>query len=308
MYFTEYFMYKRILVIAIMCCGLCMAFDPNTTNTVMVYDSEGFESFNLGDINEQNLWAKPYGQPYEAGAIIDLADEGVHAGRGKVLAFLPRESGTSQLKLNLGFEGDFSKVPLPRDVNIMWEFDMYQQGNINGGVRVWRGIDSTVQLTLMPQIGNWGLTARKNDPDAANTWYNLGQYDKTSNAPWYNVKVYMLQPEYGTAADKPRLRIYVDDEEITAGNYWYGTWAYWQGYIGNLDFYAVDVPDGGEYYIDNLKVYQDAALPLLECGEHGYYPGDINKDCYVDILDLKMLAAQWLICSNPGVEDCQDVR
>jgi hypothetical protein len=302
-------MYKTILAIVLMCYGMVLAFDPNTPNTIMVYDSQGFESFSSGDINGQDLWVKPYGQPYEAGVVADLAGGGVHDGRGKVLAFLPRtDGGTSQLKLNLGFTGDFSKEPLPRDVNIMWEFDMYQQGEINGGMRVNRGIDSVTQLTLMPQIGNWGLTARKGSPDAANTWHNLGQYDKTTNALWYNIKIYMLQPEYGTAPDKPRLRIYINDEEITSNDYFYGTWGYWQGYIGNIDFYAISVPTGGEYYIDNLKVYQDAAMPVAECGENGYYAGDFNRDCYVNIDDLKMLAAQWLICTNPGVDGCQDVR
>ncbi|MFI4910203.1 MAG: hypothetical protein ACIAQZ_00905 [Sedimentisphaeraceae bacterium JB056] len=303
-------MYKTVLAILFLCYGLGYCFDPNTADTVMVYDSQGFESFTTGDINGQNLWVKPYGQPYEAGAVVDLSSVGgVHDGRGNVLSFIPRtDGGTSQLKLNLGFTGDFSKVPVPRDVNVLLEFDMYQQGNVYGGMRVNRAIDSVVQLTLMPQVGNWGLTARKGSPEAANAWANLGQYDKTSTAPWYNVKIYMLQPEYGTGPSKPRLRIYIDDEEITGDDYWYGTWDYWQGYIGNIDFYAVNVPTDGEYYIDNLKVYQDAALPMAECGENGYYAGDFNKDCYVNLQDLQLFVTNWLLCTQPGGENCLDIR
>jgi hypothetical protein len=32
----------------------------------------------------------------------------------------------------------------------------------------------------------------------------------------------------------------------------------------------------------------------LTCGDWGYLPGDLNRDCYVDLLDFAILAQQWL--------------
>ncbi|MEJ5259694.1 MAG: hypothetical protein WHS88_05845 [Anaerohalosphaeraceae bacterium] len=47
-----------------------------------------------------------------------------------------------------------------------------------------------------------------------------------------------------------------------------------------------------------------AALEL-ECGDWGYKPGDINKDCRVDLEDLACLSRNWLSCTTPDQPDCQ---
>lgn len=43
----------------------------------------------------------------------------------------------------------------------------------------------------------------------------------------------------------------------------------------------------------------------LECGDWGYKPGDINKDCVVNLEDLACLAQNWLTCTTPEQEGCE---
>ena len=44
----------------------------------------------------------------------------------------------------------------------------------------------------------------------------------------------------------------------------------------------------------------------VQCGDAGvnYMAGDINEDCYVDILDISLLAEQWLDCTNVADPNC----
>ena len=44
------------------------------------------------------------------------------------------------------------------------------------------------------------------------------------------------------------------------------------------------------------------------CGSWGYYPGDANHDCYVNVADIKMFATNWLNCSDPSGHDCEEVE
>ena len=38
----------------------------------------------------------------------------------------------------------------------------------------------------------------------------------------------------------------------------------------------------------------------------GWMNGDLNGDCYIDLSDFAILAAQWLECGNPFDENCYD--
>ncbi len=40
------------------------------------------------------------------------------------------------------------------------------------------------------------------------------------------------------------------------------------------------------------------------CGSQGIYLGDVNADCYVDLLDFAILAEQWFDCTDPANADC----
>ena len=41
------------------------------------------------------------------------------------------------------------------------------------------------------------------------------------------------------------------------------------------------------------------------CGDWGYFRGDLNFDCYVDLKDLAILALDWLLCSHPDDPLCK---
>ena len=43
------------------------------------------------------------------------------------------------------------------------------------------------------------------------------------------------------------------------------------------------------------------------CGDWGYFRGDLNFDCYVDLIDFAILASDWLLCSHPDDPLCQPV-
>ncbi|MBN1845705.1 MAG: hypothetical protein JW810_08490 [Sedimentisphaerales bacterium] len=38
----------------------------------------------------------------------------------------------------------------------------------------------------------------------------------------------------------------------------------------------------------------------------GYLPGDLNGDCYVNLLDFYIMATHWLACNEPADPDCWD--
>ena len=44
---------------------------------------------------------------------------------------------------------------------------------------------------------------------------------------------------------------------------------------------------------------------LPQCGDQGYLSADINRDCHVNLMDLAMMAQQWLACTMPGQAGCQ---
>lgn len=57
--------------------------------------------------------------------------------------------------------------------------------------------------------------------------------------------------------------------------------------------------------VDEFKISR--AVPIApECGAWGYSPADINQDCYVNDLDIILMAQQWLVdCTQPGVVGCE---
>jgi len=44
------------------------------------------------------------------------------------------------------------------------------------------------------------------------------------------------------------------------------------------------------------------------CGDWGYFRGDVNHDCYVDLRDLAIMALDWLLCSQPGDPLCRQAN
>jgi hypothetical protein len=68
---------------------------------------------------------------------------------------------------------------------------------------------------------------------------------------------------------------------------------YKDAYLHTLSL-AIRANVTGMEYAFNYVAQWDFVKFNAHCGGFGYLPQDINFDCYVDILDLKMLAGQWL--------------
>ncbi|MFI4911383.1 MAG: LamG domain-containing protein [Sedimentisphaeraceae bacterium JB056] len=49
--------------------------------------------------------------------------------------------------------------------------------------------------------------------------------------------------------------------------------------------------------MDELRI-SNVVIPDPQCGDYGYLESDINKDCVVDILDLKLILVDWLECTT----------
>ncbi|HOK94776.1 MAG TPA: hypothetical protein P5175_09840 [Anaerohalosphaeraceae bacterium] len=42
----------------------------------------------------------------------------------------------------------------------------------------------------------------------------------------------------------------------------------------------------------------------LQCGDWGYKAGDLDKNCFVNLLDLVLMAQDWLACTDPQQPEC----
>jgi hypothetical protein len=61
--------------------------------------------------------------------------------------------------------------------------------------------------------------------------------------------------------------------------------------------------------VTNINNWNATVLISEEgCGLEGIHPADLNHDCVVDLKDLAIFAGQWLVCTDPDLEDCIDAR
>jgi hypothetical protein len=74
--------------------------------------------------------------------------------------------------------------------------------------------------------------------------------------------------------------------------------------------HASDAPEAAPLDGNNarsvLSIYRTSGGHVScadETGE-GYFAGDVNEDCYVDLQDIKAMAQIWLDCNDIGNENC----
>ena len=61
----------------------------------------------------------------------------------------------------------------------------------------------------------------------------------------------------------------------------------------------------GIKYIDDIKLSDGAPETCVEALRKGYdLSGDVNKDCYVNLVDYAMIAEDWMECNDPENDNC----
>lgn len=62
----------------------------------------------------------------------------------------------------------------------------------------------------------------------------------------------------------------------------------------------------GGQYIDVGLSLETVHATTDPCGQWGYSPSDLNRDCRVDIEDLSIFTMDWMNCSRPDQTECMD--
>ncbi len=80
-----------------------------------------------------------------------------------------------------------------------------------------------------------------------------------------------------------------------------------RGFAGDVD--EVAIWNGALTPEEMIYVYQSGVpTPPLGCRDIGeYYPADLNRDCYINLEDFAILAANWLKCNDPQRPECTDI-
>ncbi len=127
-------------------------------------------------------------------------------------------------------------------------------------------------------------------------WWSGGAHGASVNYPnhkgWHHISGHWYQGSKKLYLDGELIHSYTAAQPSVldgAGYLYVGS----QAATSNL-FYGT---------IDELKISQSVST-AAPCGYWGYHAGDLNKDCYVDIADLKMIVDNWLDCSIPGQSGC----
>ncbi len=68
-------------------------------------------------------------------------------------------------------------------------------------------------------------------------------------------------------------------------------------------------PSGADENYNALQI-EPVIVSVLdnECGAWRYAISDLNRDCVIDINDLRQFAEDWLSCSHPEQSGCSDYR
>ncbi len=126
----------------------------------------------------------------------------------------------------------------------------------------------------------WRLEWRVNDNGASTTETFVLDYAGIDGSKWHHVAGEILE---GT------VKLYVDGV-LVGSKPFAGTGVLRQ----ESEQFAVGGPEDPFFgLIDEVRV-SNAVPSEVSCGAMGYPPADINKDCYVDLLDLAMLAGSWM--------------
>jgi hypothetical protein len=178
-------------------------------------------------------------------------------------------------------------------------------------------------------IGFAGL-GRRNDQNSYNTqqgvgvgvqgnelcvyYYTPGQPHNLSNLPtfgfasvpvlantWYHVR--MVTSVDPCQMSMPSFDLYVNHQLVATGLPW-NQYSYAFGDpvgLNSVQLLNHESDSAGGVSFDNIRLLPGEGL----CDpDSSTYATDINRDCHVDILDLKELVSKWLWCTRPEDGNC----
>ena len=144
----------------------------------------------------------------------------------------------------------------------------------------WGMKEVTIEYSPTGGTGDWVTIYDGNIPIASGTQHLRDDGDSGTSSPTYD-----LQVDFGGVSAKSVV--------ITTD-------------LGAEKNWESDKPDPNEFVgLSEVRIF---TVPT-NCAEviaDGYnVPGDANADCYVDILDIKAIAEDWLKCVEPDDMSCQ---
>ncbi|MCE5340172.1 MAG: hypothetical protein LLF92_03480 [Planctomycetaceae bacterium] len=156
--------------------------------------------------------------------------------------------------------------------------------------------------------------------DAGNytkTTYNYMQQIPVFESGWHSYEfIWYRTEDNDPERDRADIMVKIDGEVALAMHNAYWTWpgstkvAIGCEYMGSplAPTRQAGYADNAEnpVLIDNVKVWD--YTPLI-CGQPGvmeYMDADINNDCYIGLSDMKVLAENWLKCTDPENTECDE--
>jgi hypothetical protein len=184
-------------------------------------------------------------------------------------------------------------------------------------------------LQTIDVSGMW-LVASGWDPDRGSVFFAVPDYTDTTN---WTILVFRQNGDNGEYfVSPPRIdgqiavwAVSTNSPSMTAGTVGQdgrgpgdSEWRLKSVYLRDDENYIVSTLRSVTWSIDSAEVVGNTAVwsenqwkaglykgdILFECGDWGYEPGDLNRDCYVDFKDLALIADDWLRCTLPDGLDC----
>ncbi|MFI4912332.1 MAG: hypothetical protein ACIAQZ_11760 [Sedimentisphaeraceae bacterium JB056] len=175
------------------------------------------------------------------------------------------------------------------------------------GVPMWAPYDSSKRIRL----DSSSIQTEKWYQVVSHLWTDTADGDDVGTNPDVLCRVWVIDVETGI-----RIVDSVDfnlNPNIEDGHDPYVQIYNWNKIILGNPSYQLNNTQGvmGAAYYDNLSVgnvldllsEEDPCLALIASG--GGLTGDLNNDCYVDLLDFSVFASDWLGCVHPDDPDCQ---
>jgi hypothetical protein len=234
----------------------------------LVYDSQGFENFELGSAHGQTgvyhlhsgatsngAFEVKTGNTDTAMTIVDIGGE-----RGNVLSINNDAGGWTTSFLQIGWQGNASSgwAYEGKTQYMHITFDFYDNG-VSGALSTWRANNATIQGKVWLQSDTM-MECRK-DSTSASQWppYDV-EPDYTLNQ-WHTFQLTTMWDDATTTY--PIFTAYIDGVELNVAgedNTWYSTWAGYTGWFDAMSFNYL-VNQDSPMLIDNITmVYSDSAV------------------------------------------------